>query len=233
MLRHRIVLASGRLRHHESPLLSDNHLEPFVEGQPLGGVRKYCHLVATLVTADFHGISQAGFCIYLTGIGHCSDAPIDDLIDGAVVHQIRQAAFVVLPYLQDLTTDALSVNWLQAEFTVITWPHLSDIIITSYPQDTRMVEVERRQIGIVWRVENMPLGIIVVEQSLEISHIDCPVFMGQNVKVTVMGAIFRSRVVSDKRHALCHDGSAAQQQTERYKQTCHHNNLRYGMLLPT
>ena len=79
---------------------------------------------------------------------------------------------------------------------------VTEIVVATCPKNTFGILKYGGDTANAWRMDDAPVGIVVVEQSFEIGSIECAVVGGNDVEVLVVGLIFGGGIVAQIGNAL-------------------------------
>ena len=115
----------------------------------------------------------------------------------------RLVPAVVLKYFHHLALELSLRGYLpKKQFAVGPVLQPGKEVVASHPDGVLAVPIDHRDAADVGRVDDAPLGTVIVQQALEVGNEHRTVLAGFNVVVSVVAAIFRCRVVANQRDTL-------------------------------
>ena len=109
-----------------------------------------------------------------------------------------------LPYPLHLALEGLLlVDAEQTQTPLFIGLDVAYIVVTARPDDATAVTKDGSDAGNSRCVDNIPLCIVIVEQSLEIGYIDRSVRTCDDVEILVMSLIFSSTEIPNEGDSLC------------------------------
>ena len=103
----------------------------------------------------------------------------------------------------DLTSKlAFPSNLLQVQFTISTLSQTGQIIQSTHPERILTVAIDHCGTSEFRCMDNAPLGTVVIEQSIKVTHEHRTVLSNLNVEVDVVASILCRRIVPDQGKTL-------------------------------
>ena len=112
------------------------------------------------------------------------------------------------------------IIFLQYQCSVVADLDETEIVIAARPDLAFGVLEDRRDTGDAFRMDDAPLGIVVIEQSFKVGEIDNTVLVNGNVKIVFVSSILLRAEVLEERQALGRCTSQDKQGQEEDKQQC-------------
>ena len=139
-------------------------------------------------------VLQQLFCHLVNGV-------VFHLIGFAIRHAERQDAIHLLQ-LTHFTSLVLDIYGMKAQHTFMIIFQVSQVVIATSPDAIILVAIERGDTCDAWRVDDVPVGLVVIEQAFEVGYIDNTVFGCIDVIVDIMRLIVLRRIVFEQRQSL-------------------------------
>ena len=185
----------------------DDGLESIAQRLFLGDVIQDLDLVVIIYQVCLHNVRQTDVQrVFADDLLHLHLVSAY-LVDLTVVDQEMQAV-VTLPYFLHLATEQVAVGQTaEVQFAIGLDADLSEVVIATHPDGVVVVTIDHRHTGKTRRMDDSPLGLVVIEHAFEVGDKDDTVLRNTYVEVAVMGLIVVRKIVTEVRDALGKDSS--------------------------
>ena len=144
-----------------------------------------------------------------------------NLIDLTIVDQEMQA-ILTLPNLLHLAAEQVTAgDSAEIQLTIRLGLNLSEVVIATHPDGVIRVTVDNRHAGDFRRMDDAPFSLVIIQDTLEVGHIDDAVFRHDDIEVTVMGFVIFGIVITQERYSLSSHKAGVQHQHAKEQQSLH------------
>ena len=87
--------------------------------------------------------------------------------------------------------------------TLVVGIQIAQEVISSSPKTVLLVTVERGNTRDTWRMDDVPIGFVVIEQTFKVGHIDYTVLTCIDIEIDIMRLVVLCHICFQQRNALC------------------------------